>query len=602
MRNAHRQALSDRIIEHGPELSHPSQALPEEARRDWAPSAEATHSPRISPVVAAANTLTARWCASQSDDDFVISGAGVWPLLALLASAADEPASTELAEAIERPSDSAQRDALELVDILRSGSSTNAAVGIWTRNGIPLRDGWTSQLPEGVFGQLTRQAPLDQWAADQTDGLIRRFPVDITPESKLVMASALATRVQWRTPFDSYPLKRHDDDGDAPEQQWLDRTTPDITTAAVLDGSVTRVVVEGDGDVDVHLLVGPLPAGDVLSAGLRELAGEALVDLASDFVGVAPGLTVKEVQASTPENQLRLRLPAFDINSRHDLLDYSDLFGLQSVTNPATSHLPLLSAVPLCVTRGAQSVLARFYSGGFEAAAVSAFDLMLTGAPSPDRYAITVAEVSFERPFGFLAVHRPSRLAVVAGWVCSPFDSSTVCSEVDLPSNYKGGLSKAVIEELKTKGYNQSQIAAMFGVTRQAVSWHLKTYDAQLSPRQIVNKSWPWQTTSGHGKSVPCRRLRDHGEYMATSGKGMSPDALKRLRSWWRKLDDENLVVEFDPNLPPLAGLSPHGGFAYRARQGYDADLLIRVNEHTRLTEEGARIWCWPIDFPRKQS
>jgi len=26
-----------------------------------------------------------------------------------------------------------------------------------------------------------------------------------------------------------------------------------------------------------------------------------------------------------------------------------------------------------------------------------------------------------DRPFGFLAVHRPSRLAVVAGWVKSPF-------------------------------------------------------------------------------------------------------------------------------------------------------------------------------------
>jgi hypothetical protein len=38
-----------------------------------------------------------------------------------------------------------------------------------------------------------------------------------------------------------------------------------------------------------------------------------------------------------------------------------------------------------------------------------------------ERYEVTYARVDFGRPFGFLAVHRPSRLAVVAGWVKSPF-------------------------------------------------------------------------------------------------------------------------------------------------------------------------------------
>ena len=36
-------------------------------------------------------------------------------------------------------------------------------------------------------------------------------------------------------------------------------------------------------------------------------------------------------------------------------------------------------------------------------------------------YRIKVVEVVFDRPFGFIAVHRPSGLAVVAGWVASPF-------------------------------------------------------------------------------------------------------------------------------------------------------------------------------------
>ncbi len=51
--------------------------------------------------------------------------------------------------------------------------------------------------------------------------------------------------------------------------------------AAVLDGTVTRVVVEGDGDVDVHLLIGEQQPAEVLAAGLRELSGEAQVCLAA---------------------------------------------------------------------------------------------------------------------------------------------------------------------------------------------------------------------------------------------------------------------------------------------------------------------------------
>lgn len=160
-------------------------------------------------------------------------------------------------------------------------------------------------------------------------------------------------------------------------------------------------------------------------------------------------------------------------------------------------------------------------------------------------------------------------------------------------------LTKEVIEQLKAKGFSQSDIAAMYGVTRQAVSWHLKTYGGTLSTRQIVNEAWPWKTGHGHDKAVPYKRLRDHGEFMQTGGQGMNEDKLKRLRSWWKKLRDENLVVEFDPSIPPIKGLSPHGGFAYRDRTLEDDDLLIRLNEHTTLTEEGEMIWCWPPDIDR---
>jgi serine protease inhibitor len=379
----------------------------------------------ISPAVRAANTLTARWCTRLGAEDFVLSGAGLWPLLALLASAADETARAELAAALGRPADTAQQEALELIDVLRSGESTTAALGLWTAEGIPLHSDWASGLPEGVVGTLTDQAALDQWASDQTGGLIDKFPLEIKPDTALILASALAARVKWRTPFEGCPRNERlswDAPGE-PGEQWLSRRTYDLGIAAVLDGTVTRVVVEGDGDVDVHLLLGEQQSAEVLAVGLRELSGEAEVRLAVDLDGGGPGFTVEREPSVYPEDIVRLGLPSFEITAKHDLMNNVDLFGLRSLIDPDVSHLTLLSPVPLSVSAGAQSVLARFFAEGFEAAAVTAFSAIATGGMPKVRYEITRVDVTFDRPFGFIAVHRPSRLAIAAGWVSSPFES-----------------------------------------------------------------------------------------------------------------------------------------------------------------------------------
>ena len=158
-------------------------------------------------------------------------------------------------------------------------------------------------------------------------------------------------------------------------------------------------------------------------------------------------------------------------------------------------------------------------------------------------------------------------------------------------------LSLSVVEDLKNKGFNQSEIAEMFGVTRQYVSWIKHTYGGRLTPREIVLQAWPWTVSAEQSQTSPYRRMRDHGEYIATGGKGMSEDKLKRLRAFYRKLKDENVVLEFDPTIPPIPGVSNKGGWAFRNRLPSDGDLIIRVNEYTDITENGRMIWR----FPRKE-
>lgn len=157
-------------------------------------------------------------------------------------------------------------------------------------------------------------------------------------------------------------------------------------------------------------------------------------------------------------------------------------------------------------------------------------------------------------------------------------------------------LSLGVIEDLKRKGFNQSEIAEMFDKTRQAVSWHKVTYHGYRSPREVVMDSWPLQVPRSMGQTSPFRRLRDHGEYVATGGFGMPEDKLQRLRSWYKRM--ETHVLEFDPSIPPEDGVSVFGGWAYRSRLPEDGDLLLRDNEYCNLDHIGRSIWRMPPERP----
>jgi hypothetical protein len=155
-------------------------------------------------------------------------------------------------------------------------------------------------------------------------------------------------------------------------------------------------------------------------------------------------------------------------------------------------------------------------------------------------------------------------------------------------------LSLAVVEDLTNKGWTQREIAQLYGVTRQYVSWIKRTYGGRKTAKELVFEHFP---LSGHDKFVqtsPYRLMRMHGDYIASGGVGMPEDKLSRLRSWYKMLREKNVVLEYDPRLLPEPGVSNRGGFTYRPRLPDDKDLLIRENEYTNLTEEGKRIWRLP--------
>ncbi|WP_280468099.1 serpin family protein [Nocardia cyriacigeorgica] len=377
----------------------------------------------LEPQVDAANQLTRRWCEVAGAGDFVVSGAGLWPLLGLLAAAADGPARTELEAAIGMPAETAHSAALELIDTMRYARDLSAALGVWVQRTLPLNSDWLAGLPRGTVDLITDQAALDAWADQYTDGLIKRFPLQVTDDTMLVLATALLARTSWRNAFHETTMVPESGPWQGMTLPALSRTTGAQRCVALLDGRqpVTRIVVEGRGDVDVHLLQGAGTPGEILTTGLEALAEtiEVRTQLPSGTDG--PGLTVREQISLRNRDQLRLTLPPFDVRSTHDLCapNLAALFGLTTAQTDG-DHFPGISPAPLSVAQGAQDVLARFLRDGFEAAAVTAISMDVSGMPPPPtEHRIRVYTATFDRPFGFLAVHRPTGLAIVAGWIAT---------------------------------------------------------------------------------------------------------------------------------------------------------------------------------------
>ncbi|MFI5702106.1 serpin family protein [Streptomyces xanthochromogenes] len=384
-------------------------------------------------AIAAANALAARWAREHTGTgDTVFSAAAVWPLLALLAAGAHGPARAELADAVGLRPEEAAAGARALLSHVHALPGVHTAAGLWTKRTLELRPGWSAQLPPGTHGVLTddpaqdREA-LDAWASRHTDGLITSMPVTPSGETRLVLAAAQAVRTRWLRPFQDGSAQPESGPWAGRELVALHRRTALLDRVAVAHtghGPLTVLKVLGDTGVDVHLLLGErdLTASQVLTSGLDVLAGHCPAvpgDRLPDGAA-GPGLTVGNVRSTSRDPELDVTAPPFDLRAEHDLPASARLFGLETATDSRTGHFDGISPDPLALGSARQAATATFTELGFRAGSVTALEVAAGGLPPRPRYSVRRVEATFDRPFGFLAVHRTSRLVLTAGWVDEP--------------------------------------------------------------------------------------------------------------------------------------------------------------------------------------
>lgn len=323
----------------------------------------------------------------------VVSYAGLWLLLAHVAPVATDAA--RIANVLGLGPDEARRTAQRLLDAAHP--TLAATFGAWLAQWATLSD----PLPVAL-DQLPGQAGLDRWARENTRGLIEAFPVTITADTMLVMASAVVLTPRWRHSLDT------DRDGMLVLDDGLQAI---VETRSAGPVAVAKPFTEDGIDVVSVIAAEDVPAPDIWRA-----VDEVVAQLESGQLwdNDHPGDDLTDGHAwkvrDTVESFLageappdgtelwRSHLPRW---SARCLTDMRNAPGVEQIAQALSARVAEPSEVT-CV----QSARADYDEDGFRAAAVTAMEMRVTGMPQFTQRRIRRVQITFDRPHALIAIAR----------------------------------------------------------------------------------------------------------------------------------------------------------------------------------------------------
>ena len=389
-----------------------------------------------------------RFHAAAGAHHHAASPLGAWLLLALCGPACTGDARSELARVLGCEIETAAATAAAL--LAQPHPLVAAAAGAWHQEGA-MTDAlasWQAGLPPAMqTGPLRDQAQLDDWATQHSLGMIRRFPVKLTPDTVLMLATALATRVSWLRPFDLAPSSAL-----GPDSPWAARVrqvlrTPPRGDSGHRDSGHRQFIAATQlaGDVAVHtaraaggLLVTSVaaapgvPAGEVLAVGYEIATAVAAgrlppqrslfdLELGAGPLWLLTERAAKVTAAGGREERCTAVLPAWSADSLHDLKRPGLGFDI------AAGGLAELLGMPARNYQARQACVARYSRTGFEAAAVTAMAVTLSTRLRPPGV-LRTAELRFGHPFAVVAVAADENQGHKRGTGASPWHGMPVFS------------------------------------------------------------------------------------------------------------------------------------------------------------------------------
>jgi hypothetical protein len=353
----------------------------------------------------------------------VSSPLGVWLLLAACASAA----TGEKRLLLERSLGCSAEEAAELlaVFVVDPPPALVAAMAVWIReaDATPEFSEWVRGLPSEVeTGSMPSKEQADEWARRNTLGLIGEFPLDVGPLTRIVLASALATKVSWRVPYEAVAA----DDYLSDSSPWRARVRA-LLWDRYPGGLAGLVDTRSAGLVAVHCAIAVEDLTVIsLSAepgtprqAVLEAAHEVIADVRDrPFSSLARSLfelplgtghswQISEREIATwragerVERVEGVSLPAWRAKGKLDL-ERSESFG--SVTALEVLRA-LIGPLPGDQLEARQVAIASFTRFGFEAAAVTGFGIRVSGPRQPPEKGIErIAILRFDHPYAAVAI------------------------------------------------------------------------------------------------------------------------------------------------------------------------------------------------------
>lgn len=136
------------------------------------------------------------------------------------------------------------------------------------------------------------------------------------------------------------------------------------------------------------------------------------------------------------------------------------------------------------------------------------------------------------------------------------------------------------LRHLVQRGWTYREIAEFYGVTESAV--YLRLRNAGLTRKNISHlKNLPWKVEARHRFAYPMQMLRILGQLRA--GRELSEPKRRMLDRWLEGMRQHNVVLCYDPDMPPNPASKP-GGFYYSRRRPEDGDSIWRAGSAAEAT------------------
>ncbi|MCL2092189.1 MAG: hypothetical protein FWH11_13480 [Micrococcales bacterium] len=352
----------------------------------------------------------------------VVSGLGVWLLLALVAQDAPPAARAVLEEALGTDAEDAAARAAALLD--QAHPEVRHAVAVWVDQtwSTPAFDQWATRLPGSVArGPMPTQEQADAWTAERTLGLVQRFPADLSPSAvqvpAVVLASAVATKICWDAPFDEAYVFRPEQDDHVPETLGgafshaaeVLSTPPSGHQVGLADtaaaGRVAVHAARSEGLRVLSVIAEPdCPVGNVHQAALEVARSSLAIDLFGAPLGTGHAWTLTERTASQVSDsdrttETRALLPAWDATTCTSLRGEPWFPAVAATGNRWVTE-------PKDVD-GQQQAVASYDRLGFSAAAVTDMPCWAASLVDTREVRLRRLEVRFDRPYAVVAVACP---------------------------------------------------------------------------------------------------------------------------------------------------------------------------------------------------